>query len=186
MAPAAPDIGRLAKALALPIVAQHVDYGPAGARTGYVVPETIRAAGAKGALVNHSEHPLSVEEVGWSVSRLRGLGLPAIVCAKDAAHARQLATFQPAYLAVEPPELIGGKVSVSSARPEVISETVAAVHGVSATTVVLCGAGVHDRNDVRRALELGSRGILVASAITRSHDPAAAIQELLAGFPARS
>jgi len=32
------------------------------------------------------------------------------------------------------------------------------------------------------ALELGARGILVASAVTRASSPRAAIEELLAGF----
>jgi triosephosphate isomerase len=183
LAPAAPDLGRLSRSLKLAVVAQHADYGPAGARTGYVVPEALKASGARGSLVNHSEHRLTTEEVGWTVGRLRGLGLASIVCAGDAAEAERLAGFHPNYLAVEPPELIGGKRSVSTAKPEVISESVHAVRKVAPGTHVLCGAGVHHREDVRRALELGSEGILVASAITRASDPRAAIEELLAGYP---
>lgn len=147
-----------------------------------MVPETLRAAKVRGSLVNHSEHPLRDEEVGWAVSRLKGLGLLAVVCAKDVEHARRLAAFRPPYLAVEPPELIGGKVSVATARPEVVRESVRAVRIVSPETVVLCGAGVQDRRDVRRALELGAEGVLVASAVARAPDPAAAIDELLTGF----
>jgi triosephosphate isomerase len=167
----------------LPLLGQHVDSGPAGARTGFVVPEGLRAAGARGSLVNHSEHPLTVEEVGWTVGRLVGLGMVPVVCAKDAAHAATLAKFRPAYLAVEPPDLIGGQRSVSTAAPEVVRDAVAAVHHVSPGTRVLCGAGVHTREDVALALELGSEGVLVASAVTRAVDPAKAIEELLAGYP---
>jgi len=90
--------------------------------------------------------------------------------------------FRPDYIAVEPPELIGGNRSVSTARPEVVSGTVEAVRRVSPSTLVLCGAGVHARGDVARALELGADGVLVASAVTRSGDPRVAIAELLAGF----
>jgi triosephosphate isomerase len=183
LAPSTPDIARLADRLSLPILGQHVDFGPAGARTGFVVPEALRAAGARGALVNHSEHPLTVEEVGWTVGRLTGMSLTPVVCAKDAEHARVLAQFRPAYLAVEPPDLIGGQRSVSSARPEVVHDAVAAVHAVSPWTRVLCGAGVHTGADVAKALELGSEGVLVASAVTRASDPAKALEELLSGYP---
>jgi triosephosphate isomerase (TIM) len=71
---------------------------------------------------------------------------------------------------------------VSTARPSVVSGTVAAVRSVSPTTRVLCGAGIHDRRDVRRAIELGAEGILVASAVARAPDPGAAIDELISGF----
>jgi triosephosphate isomerase len=109
-----------------------------------------------------------------------------VVCAKDVDDARRLARYRPAYLAVEPPELIGGDRSVATAQPEVIRDAVRAVREVSPTTSVLCGAGVHDRNDVRIALELGAVGVLVASAVTRVADCDEAIGELLAGYPSRS
>jgi triosephosphate isomerase (TIM) len=182
LAPALPDVGYLADKLSLPIMAQYVDPVDAGQRTGSVPSEALRAAGASGSLINHSEHPLATAGVGAAVARLKAAGLTAVVCARSVGQARRLAAFRPPYLAVEPPELIGGTVSVSSARPGVISGTVTAVRRVSPSTRVLCGAGIHDRHDVARAIELGSRGILVASAVARSPDPAAAIAELLRGF----
>ncbi|HTW55429.1 MAG TPA: triose-phosphate isomerase [Thermoplasmata archaeon] len=182
IAPAMPDVGRLAAQVALPVVAQHVDPFEPGAHTGFVTAEALRAAGARGSLVNHSEHPLTRPEVGEAVQRLQAAGLAAVVCAGDVEPARVLAEFHPAYLAVEPPELIGGDLSVSTARPEIVGATADVVHTVSPTTQLLCGAGIHDRADVSRALELGSEGVLVASAVTRARDPRAAIEELLSGF----
>jgi triosephosphate isomerase len=182
IAPAAPDLGRLAGALSIPVLAQHVDGLDAGARTGYVLPEAVLAAGGRGSLLNHSEHRLAPAEVAEATDRLRALGLTVVVCAQDVDDARRLAGVRPDYLAVEPPELIGGERSVSMARPEVISGSVAAVRKVAPATRVLCGAGVHTSRDVRRALELGSHGVLVASAVTRAVDPEAALAELLAGF----
>ena len=182
IAPATPDLARVASRVAIPVLAQHVDPVDAGPRTGFVPPEAIRAAGVWGSLVNHSEHPLPPTEVRSAVERLHALELVAVVCAGDVDVARKLAATRPAYLAVEPPELIGGKRAVSTARPEVVSGAVAAVREVSPGTRVLCGAGVHDRTDVRKALELGASGVLVASAVTLAADPRAAIEELLAGF----
>lgn len=183
IAPAAPDLGLLARELEMPVIAQHADPLEAGARTGFLVPEAIAAAGGRGSLVNHSEHPLPARLVGATFVRLRGLGLEAVLCARDVPHARQMARLRPNYLAVEPPELIGGPRSVSTARPEVVSGTVDAVRRLSPDTHVLCGAGIHDRTDVRRAFELGAEGILVSSAVARAERPGRAIRELLSGFP---
>jgi triosephosphate isomerase (TIM) len=165
------------------VIAQHADPHEPGAHTGYLVPEAIAAAGGRGSLVNHSEHPLPLGTIATTLRRLDGLGLVAVLCARDVGHARRLARFHPHYLAVEPPELIGGTRSVSTARPTVVSGTVEAVRKVSPETHVLCGAGIHDRRDVRRSFELGAEGILVSSAIARAEDPGRAIEELLAGFP---
>ncbi|HZY70065.1 MAG TPA: triose-phosphate isomerase [Thermoplasmata archaeon] len=182
VAPSIPDVGRVAHSVTIPVLAQHVDPFAPGARTGFVVPEAIQAAGARGSLLNHSEHRLPGPAVAETAHRLAGLGLVAVVCAQDVEDARRLAAVRAPYLAVEPPELIGGERSVSSARPEVVSGSVDAVRRVAPETEVLCGAGIHTGNDVRRALELGSRGVLVASAVTRAADPRAALTALLSGF----
>ncbi len=182
IAPATPDLGRVAASVSIPVIAQHVDPVDAGARTGFVPPEAVRAAGGWGSIVNHSEHPLPFATSARAVEGLRALGLVAVVCARDVAAARRLARLSPPFLAVEPPELIGGDRAVSTARPEVVSGSVEAVRSVAPGTRVLCGAGVHDRRDVSKALELGSSGVLVASAVTRAADPRAAIEELLTGF----
>jgi triosephosphate isomerase len=182
IAPATPDLGRIASLVAIPVLAQHVDSAEPGAHTGYVPPESVAQAGGRGSLVNHSEHPLPTGAVEETVRRLDALALVPVLCAKDVRTSARLAAVRPAYLAVEPPELIGGKRSVSTARPEVVSGAVDAVRRVAPSTLVLCGAGVHDRRDVARAIELGSEGVLVASAVTRAPDPRVAIAELLAGF----
>ena len=182
VAPAMPDIGQLAGRLSIPVLGQHVDVTQAGPGTGFVPVEALRASGARGSLVNHSEHPIPAPSVRTAVEHLASAGLSAVVCARTVDEARSLAAFEPPYLAVEPPELIGGKVSVSEARPALISSTVAAVREVAPGTRVLCGAGIHDRRDVARAIELGSVGILVASAVAKSPDPARAIRDLLSGF----
>jgi len=182
IAPPLPDLARVAEEVRIPVLAQHVDPGEAGARTGAVPVEAIEAARARGSLVNHSERPLPVEDIEEVVRRLSARHLVAVVCAADVPQAQRLAETRPPYLAIEPPELIGGDRAVSTARPEVVSGTVSAVHSVAPGTRVLCGAGVHDRRDVSRALELGTVGILVSSAVTRAPDAERALRELLSGF----
>lgn len=182
IAPAFPDLARVAAEASIPVLAQHVDPVDPGARTGSIPAESVRASGARGSLLNHSEHPLLGPDLEAAAQRLEALELVVVICAGTIAQARNVAALQPAYLAIEPPELIGGERAVSTARPEIVSGTVDAVRLVAPATRVLCGAGVHDRRDVHRAIELGSEGVLVASAVARAPDPAAAIAELLAGF----
>jgi triosephosphate isomerase len=70
-------------------------------------------------------------------------------------------------VAIEPPGLIGGKVSVSTARPEIVTAVTRAVKDIP----VLCGAGIRTRQDVARALQLGVQGILVSSGVTLAKNP---------------
>ena len=51
----------------------------------------------------------------------------------------------PDYVAVEPPELIGGDISVTTADPTIVSGTAAAVREISKQVGILCGAGVKKR-----------------------------------------
>ncbi|MFB6077278.1 MAG: triose-phosphate isomerase, partial [Candidatus Nanohaloarchaea archaeon] len=85
--------------------------------------------------------------------------------------------FDPDFVAFEPPELIGGDVSVASAKPELIEAAVE-----NAATTVLTGAGVKDSDDVETALDLGTDGVLVASGVVKADDPAAAMTDLVSGF----
>ena len=182
VAPAMPDLGRVAAAVRIPVLAQHADPIGPGPSTGFVPATTLAAAGARGSLVNHSEHPVEFARAAAVVSELRSADLVAVVCARDPGRAGRLARLGPPYLAIEPPELIGGTRAVSTARPEIVVRGVAAVHAVSSTTRVLCGAGIRRAGDVRTAIELGSDGVLVASAVALARSPRVAIEELLAGF----
>ena len=99
-------------------------------------------------------------------------------CAATPAEAVTIKTFKPDAIAIEPPALIGGKISVAVAKPHVITATTSRIR----TIPVLCGAGIRSTNDVRIARELGSRGILVASNITTSKNPAQSLQQLVDGL----
>ena len=164
-----------------PIIAQHVDFVELGAHTGHITPESVFEAGASGTLLNHSEKQLDLETIKHSIKRCREIGLPVIVCVPDPETAERVAAFRPDAIAFEPPELIGGNISVSTAEPEVIKSAVEKVHQV-AHIPVLCGAGVHTSDDVSTALKLGARGVLVASGIVKSPYPGKALDDMLAGL----
>lgn len=157
---------------------QHVDPYEYGSHTGSIIPAELVNIGVQGCLINHSERRVSKDHIEKSVTLCKKYGLTTVVCAKDDKEAAEYAKFSPDYIAVEPPELIGGDVSVSSARPELISNTVNAVRNVNEQIKVLCGAGVKTGDDVKKALELGAYGVLVASGIVKSDNPEEKIKEL--------
>ena len=77
----------------------------------------------------------------------------------------------PDITSMEPPELIGSGISVSKSKPEIVSDTVKLVQRVNPQMPILCGAGISTAEDVSKALELGTRGVLVASGIVKAKDP---------------
>ncbi len=180
VAPQAPDLREVAR-VGLPVLAQHVDPVRPGARTGWILPETVKEAGAVGSLVNHSEHPLELQQIRECVERLREVGLTSVVCAGDPELCRRVASFRPDFVAVEPPELIGTGKAVSRVRPEVVSEAVRLVKEVDPSVRVLCGAGISTGEDVRRALELGAEGVLLASSVVKARDWRAAAEDVIRG-----
>jgi len=93
-----------------------------------------------------------------------------------------LAELNPTFIAVEPPELIGGDISVTTADPAIVSDTVAAVKAVNPSVRVLCGAGVKNGKDVAKALELGAEGVLLASGVTKAKDVHAVLADLVASL----
>lgn len=169
VAPQAVDL-REACQICSDVFAQHVDANEPGAFTGALTVEAIKAAGCKGSLVNHSERGLPEKQIEATIAHLKEAGLESMLCTKDAAESARLARYEPTYIAVEPPELIGSGISVSTARPEVVSGTVEAVAKVN-NTPVLCGAGVSNASDVKKAVELGASGVLLASAFVKAKDP---------------
>jgi triosephosphate isomerase len=163
----------------IPVFAQHVDAFAPGSRTGWITPSMVKAAGARGALINHSEHPVSLDNIGKVVALCKELDLITVVCADTVDTAREIAPFGPDFIAVEPPELIGGDTSVTTAKPEVVSDAVKAVHEVDPSIKVLCGAGVKTGNDVKVAIELGAEGVLLASGVVKASSIKGALRELV-------
>jgi triosephosphate isomerase len=178
VAPQATDISLVCSEVEIPVFAQHVDPQPQGAYTGHVTPEAVRESGGKGTLLNHSENRLGLSVIQETIVRARNAGLTSVVCANNAKVAAACAALNPGMVAVEPPELIGTGIAVSRAKPEIIRDTVAEIRKVNEDVVILCGAGITDSKDASSALDLGTQGILISSAIVRAKDPRRVALEL--------
>lgn len=176
------ELAAVSASVKIPVLSQNVDAKKPGSATGWVTPSMVRACGCFGTLINHSEHKVDPQIVGEAVRMSHDLGLCVIVCADNVESAKQLAVFAPDYIAVEPPELIGGDISVTTADPDIVKNTVNEVHSVNPNIKVLCGAGVKNGKDVATALELGADGVLLASGVVKSSDPRATLRDLVSGL----
>lgn len=173
------DLAIICQLVDIPVFAQHIDPVGYGSNTGFVVAELVKKAGAMGTLLNHSEHRLEWDILEKSVEAAKNAGLKVAVCAKDAQEGQKIeAAFSPDYVCVEPPELIGGDISVSTAQPELISESVEKIGGEK----VLVGAGVKNQKDVQVARELGAQGVLLASGVTKAENPLEVLIDLAKGL----
>ena len=183
VAPPQPALSLVKQNVNIPVFAQHLDYAEAGSTTGYFIPEMARSFGAEGSLVNHSEHRIDeLDTIHGLVNRLRSLQMVSVVCARTASEVSTLATFEPDYIAIEPPELIGSGRAVSKENPSIVTDSINAAAKMSQNARVICGAGITDANDVSSALKLGAVGILVASGIIKATSWIDKITELASGF----
>ncbi|HDJ66436.1 MAG TPA: triose-phosphate isomerase [Nitrososphaeria archaeon] len=171
VAPPIIDLAKVAAEVEIPVFAQHVDPYKPGSHTGSIIAEDVKAAGAVGSLVNHSEHRLRLADIGMVLERLRENKLISLLCTDTVETTKAGAALSPNMLAIEPPELIGTGIPVSKAKPEVVRGAVQAVQKINPDVHVLCGAGISTGDDVARAIELGAEGVLLASAYVKAKDP---------------
>ncbi len=171
------DLYRVSRVVDVPFYGQRIDPVGYGSNTGKVLPEALVQNGASGVVINHSEDRRSKDVIRKCLERAEKQDLESMVCAKDPEEAGKISGFGPDMVAIEPPELIGGDVSVSDAKPELITEAVEKVN-----QPLICGAGIKKREDVEKALDLGADGIFVASGIVKSEDPEERIRKMVSSF----
>ena len=150
------------------ILAQHVDDSKVGSTTGFIIPELLKKSKVKGSLINHSEHRISSKEIEKLVLKLKELEMTSIVCVKNISEVKKYLKLNPDFIAIEPPELIGSGKAISTEKPELIAKAAEIVNNSKNKTKLLCGAGIVSGDDVKKAIELGSKGILVASGIIKA------------------
>src|SRR3989338_7331468 len=107
------DIQRAASRKAT-VFAQHIDPIEQGKNTGFLTAEAVKSSGAKGTILNHAEHKIPMDILVRSVERASQNGLINVACAATPEDAMEIArNCSPDYIAIEPPALISGNLSVS-------------------------------------------------------------------------
>ncbi|MDO8511076.1 MAG: triose-phosphate isomerase [Nanoarchaeota archaeon] len=179
IAPSLPTLEEVAAGTSLTVYSQHTDLAGLGAFTGKISAQELKQIGVKGTILNHSERKIPFLILKKIVADCKKQKLVVVVCASSLLEAKKVAELKPDYLAYEPPELIGGDISVTKTKPDIILRAVELVKKISHKTKVLCGAGVHSREDIQKALQLGTKGVLIGHAVPKAKDPAKFLKELL-------
>ncbi|MDQ6723631.1 MAG: triose-phosphate isomerase [Thermoproteota archaeon] len=182
ISPPQPSLALIAKQTKLKVISQHVDLKKPGSTTGFYIPEIIERIGARGSLINHSEHEIKIEAIKQSIERLRELDLISIVCVKTIEELKEIIEFEPEFIAIEPPELIGTQKSISTEKPSLIRECYKVLYKENQNSKLICGAGINKNEDIKIALENGASGILVSSSITKATNWYDKIFELASAF----
>ena len=172
------DIRRIAKATRhLYIFAPHMDPISPGRGLADILPESIKAAGAVGVMLNHCEKPLTLSVLSQTIQRAEALNLITIVCTDSIAEARAVAQLGPDIIVAEPTELIGsGKTSDMG----YVKASIAAIKEICPDIMVLQGAGISCGEDVFRTIRAGAEATGSSSGIVKAEDPAAMIDEMIA------
>lgn len=176
-APQFTDLNEIAKII--PTLAQHIDPISYGSHTGSILPQSIKESGAIGTLINHSEKKLSSNKIESCICLAKQLNLKTVCCAANIKEVIEISKFNPDYIAFEDPELIGTGKSISREKPELITKFVEVLKELNPDIIPLCGAGISDKEDVKAALELGTKGVLVASAVVKAENQRESLLNLI-------
>jgi triosephosphate isomerase len=141
-----------------------------------VLPEAIKAAGAKGVVMNHCEKPMTLSQIKKTIARAIELELITFACADSITEAKAIAQLKPDILNPEPTELIGGdKASAMS----YVRETVRAIKSINPDILVEQAAGITRGVQVYDFIMAGNDGAGSASGILKFPDPYALLDEMI-------
>ncbi len=157
--------------------AQHIDPVNYGPYTGQISSQVLMDLGIKGSLLNHSERRVQKDKIESTVQLAKDAGLETVLCCENYSEARDFKKLETDFVAYEPPELIGGNISVSTSNPNVIRDVVNEYSG--SRSMILVGAGIKSHNDYNDSLKLGAGGVLIASGIVLSDSPLTALKSLI-------
>jgi triosephosphate isomerase len=171
------DLRSVVNAVQIPVFAQHIDPIKFGSNTGHILPESVKEAGCFGTLINHAERRIDMATIKACIERARYVGLTTICCVPTIEDAEAVVAYKPDYIAFEEPGLISSGKSISKVEPDAVKEFVKAISKTS--SIPLCGAGVSNGEDVKAAIDLGAKGVILASAVTKAVNPKAVMEDLV-------
>lgn len=172
-----PDIRMVAQETRhLFVFAPHMDPLHIGRGLADILPESIKAAGAVGVMLNHCEKPLSLSVLRRTIKRADEVGLMSIVCADSIEEAQAIALMEPNIIVAEPTKLIGtGKTSDT----DYVHESINAIKSINSDIMVLQGAGISSGKDVYNIIFAGAEATGSSSGIIKAPDSAAMVDEMI-------
>ena len=158
------------------VFAPHMDAAPIGRGLANVLPESLKAAGAQGVMLNHYEKPLTYSMLEKTVIRAKETGLYTIVCAVSIAEAKAVAHLGPDMIVAEPAELIS---SANGADLSFCKIACDAVKSVDPGIMVLVAAGIRNGGHVYEVITNGCDASGTSSGVALADDPEKMIDEMV-------
>lgn len=160
------------------VIAPYMDTLRPGRGMADILPEALKAAGARGVVINHCEKPMSLPQMKATIDRARELDMLVFACADTLSEAKAIAQLHPDIINPEPSEIIGGGKGVSPMA--YVRASIDAIKAISPSIMVEQAAGITTAQQVYDFIMAGSEGAGAASGIVNAPDPIAMIDEMIA------
>ncbi|MBO5927941.1 MAG: triose-phosphate isomerase [Clostridia bacterium] len=161
------------------VLAPYMDTLRPGRGMADVLPEGLKAAGAKGVVINHCEKPMSLPQMKKTIERAKELDFLVFACADTIEEAKALAQLHPDILNPEPSELIGGTGGGVSSM-DYVKTVIKEIKSIDENILVEQAAGITNGQQVYDFIMAGSEAAGAASGIMNAKDPIAMIDEMIA------
>ena len=160
------------------VLAPYMDTLRPGRGMADILPEALKAAGAKGVVINHCEKPMSLPQMKATIDRARELDFLVFACADTLAEAKAIAQLHPDIINPEPSDIIGGGNGVSPMA--YVKDSIRVIKDIYPDIMVEQAAGITNGEQVYDFIMAGSEAAGAASGIVNAKDPIAMIDEMIA------
>ncbi|GIW64380.1 MAG: hypothetical protein KatS3mg092_0313 [Patescibacteria group bacterium] len=140
---------------------------------GWISPYALKQAGATGVIINHSEHKIEKKLIKITLDKAKKYDLKTILISHDFETAKEFDQYETDFLGYENEEFIASGVSLLTKEKEKISDVIKYLKHP-----VIIGAGISTKNDVKEAIKLGAKGVILASAFVLAQDPEKILLEM--------
>ena len=160
----------------LVIFAPYMDALRPGRGMADVLPESVRAAGAQGVVLNHCERPMSLGQIEQTMRRAKELEMLTFLCADTLEETRVAAQFHPDILNPEQAERIGKD---GGFNPEYAMESIREIRKIDPNILIEQASGIRTGQQVYDLILMGADGVGAASGIVCSPDPCKTAEEMI-------
>ena len=160
------------------VLAPYMDTLRPGRGMADILPEALKAAGAKGVVINHCEKPMSLPQMKATIDRARELDFIVFACADTLEEAKAIAQLHPDIINPEPSAIIGGGNGVTPM--DYVMDSIREIKAIYPDIMVEQAAGITNGQQVYDFIMAGSEAAGAASGIMKAKDPIAMIDEMIA------
>lgn len=160
------------------VLAPYMDTLRPGRGMADILPEGLKAAGAKGVVINHCEKPMSLPAMKATIDRARELDFLVFACADTVDEAKAIAQLHPDILNPEPSDSSAAPGGVSDMG--YVKEMLREIKAIDPNIMVEQAAGITNGQQVYDFIMAGSEAAGAASGIMNAKDPIAMIDEMIA------